>query len=253
MADQRANEPPAAYMVTCEHGGNEVPASFADRFEGANARRCLHSHRGHDPGALLVAGMLAEHWGVPLIASTVTRLLVDLNRSESSPTLMSEFSREVSATEREKILRTYYRPYRKRVFDRIEDAIRQHQRVVHLSIHSFAARFRGRTRTLDLGVLFDPERELERSFCDAWISALRDRDPRRRVLANEPYAGTDDGLTTTCRERYRPAEYLGIEIEITQRYVRRTKTGLTQVANDLVETIVQVVRTGKLRVAEPRI
>jgi len=43
-------------------------------------RRLLDSHRGHDPGALAMARSLARSLDATLLAATVSRLLVALNR-----------------------------------------------------------------------------------------------------------------------------------------------------------------------------
>ncbi|HEX8011112.1 MAG TPA: hypothetical protein VF814_09280 [Casimicrobiaceae bacterium] len=42
--------------------------------------------------------------------------------------------------------------------------------------------------------------------------------PRIRVRPNYPYAGNADGLTTYLRRRFPAGSYLGIELEINQRY-----------------------------------
>ncbi len=39
---------------------------------------------------------------------------------------------------------------------------------------------------------------------------------------NEPYAGADDGLTTSLRGRFAPRQYLGIEIEINNRFFKQS-------------------------------
>lgn len=33
---------------------------------------------------------------------------------------------------------------------------------------------------------------------------------------NEPYRGSDDGLTTTLRQGFQPERYIGLEVEIRQ-------------------------------------
>lgn len=42
------------YLITCEHGGNEVPTAFARLFRGH--RRLLATHRGYDAGAWSLPG-----------------------------------------------------------------------------------------------------------------------------------------------------------------------------------------------------
>ena len=60
-----------AILITCEHGGNQVPARWRARFRGAGA--VLSSHRGWDPGALGVARTLAKALGAPLVFAETSR------------------------------------------------------------------------------------------------------------------------------------------------------------------------------------
>jgi predicted N-formylglutamate amidohydrolase len=78
-------------LVTSEHGGNDVPEEHRSLFRGRKA--LLDSHRGWDPGTLDLAERLASALGAPLVASSVTRLLVDLNRSPHNPRVFSEVTR----------------------------------------------------------------------------------------------------------------------------------------------------------------
>lgn len=52
-------------LITCEHGGNRVPAAYAPLFLGQDA--LLDSHRGLDIGSLVLARQLASHLRAPLI------------------------------------------------------------------------------------------------------------------------------------------------------------------------------------------
>ncbi len=103
-------------LGTCEHGGNRVTARYAVLFRGR--RRKLHSHRGYDAGALL----MARAFRAPLAASTITRLLVELNRSPWNHRLFSEATRELPAHKREHIVASNYAPYRNEVETRVARA-----------------------------------------------------------------------------------------------------------------------------------
>src|SRR5580700_9651946 len=116
-------------LITCEHGGNRVPPRYARWFRGYEAM--LETHRGFDFGALQMGRELADAFGAPLVASTVTRLLVDLNRSVGHPGLHSSASRPAPVAERERMLREHYRPYRARVEHLVAAAIARGRRVVH--------------------------------------------------------------------------------------------------------------------------
>jgi predicted N-formylglutamate amidohydrolase len=215
---RRVKKPAIAYVVTCEHGGNLIPRAYAHLFRGR--RRLLATHRGFDAGALSLARSLARALGAPLIASTTSRLLVELNRSPDHPELFSPPMRSAPEKVRAEVFRRFYVPYRRAVEAAVRDAAARGLRVVHVSAHSFTPVLRGVVRRIDVGLLYDPRRPRERSLCDRWDAALRARAPRWRVRRNQPYRGTDDGLTTWLRERFADADYAGIEVEVNQKRVR---------------------------------
>ena len=72
-------------IITCEHGGNRIPAPYRPLFRGMQAQ--LATHRGFDHGALVMARALAAAFKAPLISACVSRLLIDLNRSIGHPRL----------------------------------------------------------------------------------------------------------------------------------------------------------------------
>ena len=201
------------YLVTCEHGGNRVPPPYRPLFRGAG--EVLASHRGWDPGALPLARGIARGLAAPLRYSTVTRLIVDPNRSEESPTLLSEFSSKLGPRERADAIRRYHRRYRDRVRRLVEERSLHHA-LLHLSVHTFTPVMDGRPRRVGIGVLFDPLREGESRLAEAWIPRLRREVRGVRVEANQPYLGVDDGLTTTLRGSFPPCRYLGLELEVRQ-------------------------------------
>jgi len=205
-----------AAVVTCEHGGNRIPERYRDRFR--DGRAALAGHRGWDCGALRLARRLAAALGAELHASTVSRLLIELNRSPHHPRLFSEFTRGLGAIERRRILDTHYRPYRGGVEKSVAGLVRGRRRVLHLSVHSFTPVLDGVRRNADLGLLYDPRRPLERAFCLAWKEALRVLLPETRVRLNYPYRGDADGFTTYLRTVFPRRAYLGIELEVNMRF-----------------------------------
>ena len=206
-------------LVTCEHGGNRVPADLAHLFR--RMRAALESHRGYDPGALVMARALARALHAPLVASTTSRLVVDLNRSLGNASLWSEATRVLPAEMRDRIVRRHYVPYRRRVDALVAAAHGAGHPVVHFSSHSFTPVLRGEVRRADVGLLYDPARVAEARLCAAIRADLLLRAPSLRVRRNYPYAGTSDGLVTSLRKRLAPREYMGIEIELNQALVSR--------------------------------
>jgi len=151
--------------------------------------------------------------------STVSRLLVDLNRSLGHPRLHAESIRKTPADVRHRILEQYYRPYRAQAERFVTQAIAEHGRVIHLSSHSFTPELDGRVRNADVGLLYDPARTGETDLCARWQATLEVCAPDLVVRRNYPYAGKGDGLTAWFRRRLSPRAYVGIELEVNQKHV----------------------------------
>jgi predicted N-formylglutamate amidohydrolase len=211
-----------------------VPEEYRGLFEGQSA--LLASHRGWDPGAGDLAIRLARVWKAPLVAATVTRLLVDPNRSAHNPRVFSEFVRSLPARERERLLERFHAPHRNEVAARVAEAIAKGDRVLHLSVHSFTPVWEGRERGIDLALLYDPARASEREFSVCWARALA-TESGRAVRRNAPYRGRSDGLTTTLRGRHGPDDYLGVEIEVSQGHLQADGTFPAWVETSLVRTL----------------
>lgn len=203
---------PDAVIVTCEHAGREVPREVAGLFRGQAA--LLRSHRGWDIGALRLAERLAETVEAEPHLVTVSRLVVDVNRSIGSRTLFSEVMRDADAAMRERILASYYRPHRRAVELAAAAHAKRGRRVLHVSVHTFTPVLNGRVRNVDIGVLFDPARAWERAIAEAWIAAMQRLAPALRIRRNLPYRGASDGFTTDLRRRFPAGRYAGLEIEL---------------------------------------
>ena len=209
-----------AFFITCEHGGNRIPSRYHDFFKGKET--LLRTHRGYDAGALRVARELSDALSAPLLVSTISRLLVDLNRSLGHPQLFSEATRPISGELRHEILTRYYLPYRTKAETSIGQMIARGQRVIHVSCHSFAPEMDGKERDADIGLLYDPGRPAEVELCDRWRVALKEYAAALRARRNYPYTGTADGFTVYLRRRFPAASYLGIELEINQKHVHES-------------------------------
>jgi len=197
----------------------------------------LDSHRGYDAGALLMAQDLATAFDGALVTSTVSRLLVDLNRSIGHPKLFSETTRRLPPPVREEILAQYYRPYREQVERLVAQAVADGQRVIHISSHSFTPELNGKVRNADVGLLYDPARHGEVELCARWRATLAELAPSLRVRRNYPYAGKGDGLTAYLRQRFAPNTYIGIELEVNQQIVQSDAGQWTALRTLLVDSL----------------
>jgi predicted N-formylglutamate amidohydrolase len=204
-------------LVSCEHGGNTIPPRYRHLFKGHE--ELLKTHRGYDPGALLMAQDMAEAFEAPLFVSTTSRLLIELNRTIGHPKLYSDATRVAPPEVRREILEAHYLPYRSQVENHIAKEIAKGRRVVHLSSHSFTPVMDGEVRNADIGLLYDPARAGERELCLRWQASLKDSAKQLRVRRNYPYTGKSDGFTAYLRKHHAAEDYVGIELEINQKLV----------------------------------
>lgn len=224
-----------SFLITCEHGGNIIPAAYRSLFRGRRA--LLDSHRGYDPGALVMAQVLARAFHAPLVISTVSRLVIDLNRSIGHPQLHSTATRGLPAALRAQIVDEHYRPYRAEVERRVRRSVSRGRRVIHISSHSFTPELDGNVRLADVGLLYDPRRRGESGLCARWKTTLGEMAPKLRVRRNYPYAGKGDGLTMYLRRCFPPADYVGVELEVNQKIVLAAGRRWTELRSVLVASL----------------
>lgn len=240
------------FLITCEHGGNRIPTRYRPLFRGHEA--LLDSHRGYDPGALVMARELARAFGAPLVASTVSRLVVDLNRSIGHPQCLSTATRGASRTLRAEIVERHYLPYRAQVERLVGRSVSRGRRVIHVASHSFTPELDGRVRGADVGLLYDPGRHAEVDLCARWKTALVAMAPQLRVRRNYPYAGKGDGLTRYLRMHFPPGAYVGVELEVNQGIVLaagRRWPRLRHVLIDSLRAAADLAVEGKCGLGEP--
>jgi len=203
-------------IVTCEHGGNRIPGRYGKFFKGKSG--LLQSHRGWDPGALVLARKIASYCKAPFAYETVSRLLVEQNRSRNRATVFSEFSSAFPSDIKERILRDYYDPYHEKIMEFVNKAADRDRRAIHVSIHTFTPVLNGETRNACLGILYDPSRTCEMLFALQLRNNLHELIPSCKVRRNYPYKGMSDGVAAWLRKKFTPDCYCGIEIEVNQKH-----------------------------------
>lgn len=216
-----------ALVITCEHASNAVPRFLAQRIaatgEAGIPEEYLYSHRGYDIGAYGVYLRLIRRLHPDFyIAGKYSRLVIDLNRSENHPGLLSKYTQGFKDPTRKRIFEIWQR-HHDAVESFIAKTIANSQgqeidapRVIHLGIHSFTPVLNNVVRNADVGILYDPARPWETQIATSIIEEIQVRAPELRIRRNYPYLGKSDGLTTSLRKKFGPA-YVGIEIEINQK------------------------------------
>ncbi|WP_299708757.1 N-formylglutamate amidohydrolase [uncultured Pontibacter sp.] len=202
-------------LLTCEHGGNLIPPAYAPLFHGHED--VLETHRGYDIGALELFNSIKPVADVSFYAET-SRLLVELNRSANHAKLFSEFSNELPKSEKDRLLERHYKPYREQVEQMVQDFVSAGRRLLHIAVHTFTPVLEGEERKADIGLLYDPKRPHEQAYSKQWKAALNRADKDLVVRFNYPYLGISDGFPTYLRRKFTANEYVGIELEVNQRF-----------------------------------
>lgn len=204
-------------LITSEHNGCKIPKEYATLFNGYEA--LMQTHRAIDFGVASLADVIENSCATPVYKTDTTRLLVDVNRSLWRRTLFSEITKGLNKSEKDSILATYYRPHRTRISESLDKLISSGKNVIHIALHSFTPIMKGEERQADIGLLYDPERKNERQISKEWKKRISKNGANYRVRFNYPYRGKPDGLTAHFRKVYSDKRYLGIELEINQKFV----------------------------------
>jgi predicted N-formylglutamate amidohydrolase len=193
------------FVLICDHASNHLPERYGDM--GLSAQ-VLESHVAWDPGALAISEALAAMLDAPLVASTVSRLVIDCNRALDAADLiwtLSEYTaipanRNLPPEERAFRIEAVYAPFHAAI-DALIDS-RAGRETVLVCVHSFTPVYFGSPRPWPVGLIHgrDPR------FTAAVHGALSAGAPGLDIGWNRPYAAID-GVTLTL-ERHGDARGL---------------------------------------------
>lgn len=204
-------------IITCEHGGNEIPEAHQHLF--LSNKNVLQTHKGFDIGALDLYHQINSLADFAMY-STTSRLLIELNRSLHHKNLFSEYSKALPTSEKVEIISSYYLVYRNKVANVIQKYIEQGNKITHISIHSFTPVLNAIERNCDIGLLYDSSLTDEKAFAHQMKTALLQQNASLNVRYNYPYLGKADGFTTYLRKEF-SKNYIGIELEVNQKYASK--------------------------------
>lgn len=207
-----------ALLISCEHGGNRIPREYKS-YVDQEFEALLKTHRGWDPGALMLAKEISRTENAPLYFTEVSRLVIDCNRSIHHKSCFGPVFRDADDEVKRVIAEDFYHPYRQSVVDGIERLRKQGYRVLHFAFHSFTPELNGEVRTAELGLLYDPARKSEKRWADIVMESLRVQGFSGRARRNYPYLGKADGFTKYLRGAFGDSFYAGFEIEFNQALI----------------------------------
>jgi len=203
-------------IITCEHGGNMIPAGLDNLFSGAS--EILDSHFGYDSGALDLADEISN-FSADFFHSQFTRLAIDLNRSLSSRNLFSRYTKQCGQEIRNELRKNLYIPFREMVRCRINEIIDSGRDVLHISVHSFTPLFKNRRRNAQIGLLYDPSGTRENDMAKKIKNVFMEEAAALAVRFNYPYRGNSNSHIRDLKEEF-PKGYCGLMIEVNQNLVR---------------------------------
>ncbi|WP_428485081.1 N-formylglutamate amidohydrolase [Rhodopila sp.] len=200
-------------FLTADHAGRVIPAGLGDLGVSEAERQ---RHIAWDIGIAAVTEHLSDMLDATAVLQTYSRLVIDCNRYPDWPSAMPEISEHtpipanVGLSEAAKAARVaaIFTPYHDRIAALLD--ARANRRTVLIAMHSFTPSFKGESRAMHVGMLYNKEPRLAGILMD-----LLRREGDLVVGDNAPYAITgnsDYGIPVHGERRGLPH----VEIEIRQ-------------------------------------
>ena len=202
-------------FLTADHAGRAIPRSLGTLGlpEGELVR-----HIGWDIGIAGVTERLSALLDATAVLQTYSRLVIDCNRDPSVPSAMPEVSelteipgnRKLSDAQRSARRAAIFDPYHARISSLLDARAAAGRRTVYVAMHSFTPVFKGESRSMQVGILYNRDARLA-----AILLELLRAEGDLVVGDNAPYAVsdiTDYGVPIHAERRGLPH----VEIEIRQ-------------------------------------
>ena len=177
-------------LIVADHASNYIPKKYNNL---GLEKKDVVTHKAYDPGVKELAINLSNKLNSQLVLGQYSRLLIDCNRDEDDPTLISAISdrkiilgnKKITKQEKNYRINKMYRPYH----EKIKKKILENKINMIISLHSFNPIFKGKKRFLKYGILSNQDRRLS----DLILNELK--KGKNIVGDNEPYKGSLIGDT----------------------------------------------------------
>jgi len=202
-------------FFTADHAGRQIPRRL-DRLGVPESE--LMRHIAWDIGMRGVTERLSAAFDATAVIQTYSRLVIDCNRDPGVPSAMPEISEHtpipgnVGLTDADKAARVaaIFTPYHERIAGLLDARAAAGRRTVYIAMHSFTPTFKGESRAMEIGVLYNRDARLASILLD-----LLRAEGDLTVGDNAPYAVSD--LTDYGVPRHaEPRGLAYVEIEIRQ-------------------------------------
>jgi predicted N-formylglutamate amidohydrolase len=185
------------FVLVCDHASNRIPEGYGNL--GLSLVQRL-MHVAWDPGALAVSLQLSDLLDAPLVHSTVSRLVVDCNRTLEAVDLISPISERteipgnagLTPEDRHRRIAEFHTPFHNAITSVLDARDAQGLASIFIAIHSFTPVYKDVRRPWPIGVLHGRDA----AFTARLRDALAADDPALEVGWNQPYAALS-GVTYT--------------------------------------------------------
>ena len=205
-------------ILSCEHAENSLPQQF--KFIKNENDLVWNTHRAYDPGAFKLFQELSKIADDSFYYK-FSRLLIEPNRSLHHRNLFSEYSKSLTAEQKELLIESFYLKYRNEVEQCVTKYVEVGEEVIHISVHSFTPVLNAVERQTDIGLLYDPSQKEERLFAIQFKEQLL-KEMDLKIKFNYPYFGKSDGFTTYLRKKFKQ-HYIGLELEVNQKFAKNNR------------------------------
>lgn len=203
------------FFLTADHAGRAIPRQLGNLGLPESE---LGRHIAWDIGIAGVTEQLAQALNATAVMQAYSRLVIDCNRHPgwaSSIPGISELTaipdnQAIPPAQREARRREVFLPYHQRIGELLDRRKAAGQRTVLVAMHSFTPVFKGETRNIDIGVLYNRDSRLAQILLD-----LLRAEGDLTVGDNAPYAITD-ASDYTVPEHGERGGLPHVEIEIRQ-------------------------------------
>lgn len=159
------------FLLTADHAGRAIPRRLGTL--GLPPAE-LDRHIAWDIGIAGVTERLSASLDAAAVFQTYSRLVIDCNRSpevESSISAISEATeipgnRGISEAERLARRREIFEPYHSRIRALLDTRQAAKRRTVLVAMHSFTPVFKGESRAMQIGVLYNRDKRLAHILLD---------------------------------------------------------------------------------------
>ncbi len=202
-------------FLTADHAGRLIPSRLGNLGVPTDE---LKRHIAWDIGIQGVTERLSAVLNATAVFQTYSRLVIDCNRAPGVPSSIPEISETtpipgnvgLSEADRQARVNEIFTPYHDRISALLDARAAAGRRTVVVAMHSFTPVFKGESRTMEIGVLFNRDIRLAHIL----LGLLR-AEGDLTVGENAPYAVsdlTDYGVPIHAERRGLPH----VEIEIRQ-------------------------------------